>query len=1078
MTSLVKRTRLISLLFLLYLFGVALPARATTLVVPTDDDLVIGSRAIVRGKVISITTAADGDSDRIYSYITVKVQEVLKGNLTDRLIVIKELGGEVGDRFMTVYGNPRFKPGEKVFLYLDTWRDGSLRTYQMFLGKYEITIDSLTGEEIARRSTPEGDSLVIQAHHAQPGSVSTTTERMRLSDFTDMVRGKLSANWGLSEQFALEYYQGLPLLDHPPEYKGRAGKGELRPQYTFITSPPARWFEPDEGQPVTVTVKPDNSPIPSVLSAMEGSMAAWSNVAGSALRLSSGGLMSECVEGNIGIVFDNCDGRNAPSPRCSGILAWGGLNGLSRATKTVNGTTFRQITLGFVSFNPFASCHFTDTCKVQEIGSHEIGHAVGFGHSSDNDATMAPTIHGDGRCASIRADEVAGASFTYPATGGGGEAPAITTPPALPAGTINTTYSQRLEAIGGRPPYTWTRISGQLPPGLSLSAHGNITGTPTESGSFTFNARVQDAAARSDTSAFSISVSPSGGGGRVTITTTALEDATTGTFYSQFLSAEGGRTPYRWVLVSGTTPTGITLTSAGAISGTPSTAGSFTFTVKVTDAESRSAQKQLSLVVNQGSGGPEITTSSLPSGQVGVAYSARLSATGGAAPYRFTVSHRQLPIGLTLSESGQLTGTPSLASGFDFAIRVTDARSASSLKEFSVLITDSGGDGNLQVTTSTLPNANLNTAYSQQLEATGGTSPYAWTIASGSLPAGLTLSSTGFIRGTPSAAGASSFTVKVTDFLNRAATKALTLVVSGGGGLTPWASRFVSQEVPAQLQPGAQFEVRMTWTNTGTETWSEAARVRIASQNPAGTTRWGGDRIIMPTSMRIAPGQQLSLRFTLRAPTAAGTYNFQWQLIRDGNGYFGEPSPNIAIAVGTPRGGGGGTITIAGSASHQARRDSFFTSAYTAAGGAAPYRWSLSAGTLPPGLALNATTGVISGTPAVNGTSAFTIKVTDNANLTATKQVTITIAGSVKHAPKIKKVKVMGGGKKVIIIGQDFAPRAIVMINGAQIPATSISPTQIVTKKVTLVNGRNEVRIVNPPDASSDPFIVTVGRTK
>src|SRR5215212_6046574 len=99
---------------------------ATTVVLPSDDDLIISARAIVTGKVISMESAFDEQGDRIYTYITIKVKEVLKGNITERRIVIKEMGGQVGDRGFTVYGNPQFALDEKVLLYLDTWKDGSL----------------------------------------------------------------------------------------------------------------------------------------------------------------------------------------------------------------------------------------------------------------------------------------------------------------------------------------------------------------------------------------------------------------------------------------------------------------------------------------------------------------------------------------------------------------------------------------------------------------------------------------------------------------------------------------------------------------------------------------------------------------------------------------------------------------------------------------------------------------------------------------------------------------------------------------------------------------------------------------
>src|SRR5436190_23917102 len=106
-------------LLLIRLLGRAQSVTATTAIVPADDDLIIGARVIVKGKVLSIESQFDDQQRRIFTYVKLKVQEVLKGQITERKIVIKELGGRVGDRISVVYGNPEFALGEQVLLYLD-----------------------------------------------------------------------------------------------------------------------------------------------------------------------------------------------------------------------------------------------------------------------------------------------------------------------------------------------------------------------------------------------------------------------------------------------------------------------------------------------------------------------------------------------------------------------------------------------------------------------------------------------------------------------------------------------------------------------------------------------------------------------------------------------------------------------------------------------------------------------------------------------------------------------------------------------------------------------------------------------
>ena len=144
--------------------------------------------------------------------------------------------------------------------------------------------------------------------------------------------------------------------------------------------------------------------------------------------------------------------------------------------------------------------------------------------------------------------------------------PTITTT-SLPNGVQNTAYSQTLSATGGLPPYTWTIADGSLPPGLTLSTGGLISGIPTEGGTFTFIAQVQDSSTpqQTDTQALSITIIP-----QLNITTTSLPNGVQNVVYSQTLSATGGVTPYTWSLASGNLPSGLTLNATtGVISGIP-----------------------------------------------------------------------------------------------------------------------------------------------------------------------------------------------------------------------------------------------------------------------------------------------------------------------------------------------------------------------------------------------------------------------------------------------------------------------------------------------------------------------------
>ena len=146
-----------------------------------------------------------------------------------------------------------------------------------------------------------------------------------------------------------------------------------------------------------------------------------------------------------------------------------------------------------------------------------------------------------------------------------------------------------------------------------------------------------------------------------------------GSAYSQALTAMGGLPPFQWTLASGTLPAGISLNSSGTLSGTPSAAGTSSFSVQVTDANSSTDTQSLTIQVI---GGVTITTISLPAGAVGDSYSQTLSATGGLGVYVWTVSAGSLPGGSSLSTAGVISGTPSTSGTFNFTVKAVSVLSS------------------------------------------------------------------------------------------------------------------------------------------------------------------------------------------------------------------------------------------------------------------------------------------------------------------------------------------------------------------------------------------------------------------
>nr|MDQ3011641.1 hypothetical protein [Acidobacteriota bacterium] len=141
---------------------------ATSIVIPSDDDLIIGARAIVRGNVTAVATGYDDAHKSIFTYITLRVQEVFKGNINTSEIVIKEPGGVTGNRGSLIFGTPEFKTGENVLLYLDTWPDGSLRVHQWFLGKFTINTNRANGKLTLVRDAISGNITVLGRSQTGP----------------------------------------------------------------------------------------------------------------------------------------------------------------------------------------------------------------------------------------------------------------------------------------------------------------------------------------------------------------------------------------------------------------------------------------------------------------------------------------------------------------------------------------------------------------------------------------------------------------------------------------------------------------------------------------------------------------------------------------------------------------------------------------------------------------------------------------------------------------------------------------------------------------------------------------------
>jgi hypothetical protein len=329
-------------------------------------------------------------------------------------------------------------------------------------------------------------------------------------------------------------------------------------------------------------------------------------------------------------------------------------------------------------------------------------------------------------------------------------------------GTKNQAYSMQFTAANGRPPYTWTLISGSLPSGLSMNAAGLISGTPLVFGSFPFAVRATDSTGATAVASFTLIVVSDIEQLRV-ISNGTLDQGSTGVDYSYQLLFAGGVPPRTWTTGTGTMPPGLSLSGSGVISGKPTQVGTFTFSVRLTDSSPTTVTSQpLQITVIPG---PLVivTTGDLTRGRVNSSYSFPLQKLGGASPYTWELASGALPAGLTLNtSSGVISGTPTQFGTFPFTVKLTDSQPVDVTSGTLRIVVDPAP---LVITsTGDLPGGRVNIDYSQQLVATGGKTPYTWALATGPLPPGLTLNTaTGVISGKPTATGAFAFTVNVTD---------------------------------------------------------------------------------------------------------------------------------------------------------------------------------------------------------------------------------------------------------------------------------------------------------------------------
>ena len=383
-------------------------ARATTFVAMSDETLARAADAIVVASVEDIETVGTVDG-AINTLVTLHVEDSWKGSPPRRL-VLKQPGGQLAGRGLWIAGSPEFRRGQRSLLFLSAHRDGTARTTALGMGQFLLDTDVASGEAVAERRLRE------------PVVGGSRRHRLPLRELLATVRRETARGSGAA---------AAPLVEVPPEATAPDAERMTLEAFTLMDSPSGRWREPDLGQPVVYGLDARGDAgigAAASLAAIDAAMAAWTTVSGASLLLQRGGDQPPApllCDGVSQIVFGDPFGEMPNPVSCSGILALGGYCTAPRSDSLeVHGVRYRRITEGNITFNNgFGSCPFWTQDNLAEVATHELGHTIGIGHSSEDDGEASPALkdatmyyraHFDGRGAALRADDVAAVRAVYP----------------------------------------------------------------------------------------------------------------------------------------------------------------------------------------------------------------------------------------------------------------------------------------------------------------------------------------------------------------------------------------------------------------------------------------------------------------------------------------------------------------------------------------------------------------------------------------------------------------------------------------------------------------------------------------
>ena len=381
-----------------------------------------------------------------------------------------------------------------------------------------------------------------------------------------------------------------------------------------------------------------------------------------------------------------------------------------------------------------------------------------------------------------------------------------------------------------------------------------------------------------------------------------------------------------------------------------------------------------------------VTTKTLKTAQVAKRYSLQLDAKGGRGPYTWRLAAGELPVGLSLTPRGLLSGSPTIPGAFPISLQVSDASRPAPLS-VSVQLILTIAPKHLLVTTEHLPGGVASSLYTASLAATGGVAPYSWELASGQLPPGLSLAPSGALSGTPTARGDFRFYVQVSDSAQPAQTvhAALSIKVT---------ETYITDKT--RSLPGC--------------TTGSAVSITLVATGGIAPYTWAISSGELPSGVTLGSTGTLS-----GSATVAGTYKFRVKITDSSSIPQTLVVPYTLVVAAVP-------LAITTDKLPGASIQSPYSATLIATGGTGPYSWGIASGQLPPGITLSAA-GALAGTPTQVGVFSVSVKVTDSSPRPQTATIayklivapqpllvaTTALPGATVHSPYVASLTASGG---------------------------------------------------------------------